>query len=255
MGEKNMKPVIVRKLKIGEGMPKICVPIVGMTKEQIVKEAEYVRTLPGDLIEWRVDWFEHVFEYACVEEMLFVLREKLGDLPLLFTFRSKQEGGEKECDEKTYVELNQIAVKTGCIDLVDVELFTGEKSVKAIVETAHENDVKVIISNHDFEKTPEKEEIVRRLFTMRKAGADLPKIAVMPKTRNDVLTLLSATEEVSETIDCPIITMSMSGIGMVSRLCGEVVGSAVTFGAGEKASAPGQIGADDLKKILKILHG
>lgn len=255
MEGRERKTVTVRNVTIGEGMPKVCVPIVGSTKEEIIKEAEKVRHLPVDLVEWRADWFEQVFEDACVEEMLSILREKLGNLPLLFTFRSKREGGEKEIDVQTYVELNEAAVKTGCIDLVDAELFCGENSVRTIIETAHRNDVRVIVSNHDFEKTPEKSEIVNRLLTMRKIGADIPKIAVMPQKRADVLTLLAATEEVSETADCPIITMSMSGIGMISRLSGEVFGSAVTFGAGEKASAPGQIGAEDLKQILKILHG
>ena len=49
--------------------------------------------------------------------------------------------------------------------------------------------------------------------------------------------------------------MSMAGNGIVSRLCGEVFGSAVTFGAGKKASAPGQIGVEELRKILTVLHG
>ena len=80
---------------------------------------------------------------------------------------------------------------------------------------------------------------MKRLTHMQKLGADIPKIAVMPKDRQDVLTLLAATAEVSEKAACPIITMSMAGNGIVSRLCGEVFGSAVTFGAGKKASAPG----------------
>ena len=70
-----------------------------------------------------------------------------------------------------------------------------------------------------------------------------------------MLTLLAATAEVSEKAACPIITMSMAGNGIVSRLCGEVFGSAVTFGAGKKASAPGQIGVEELRKILTVLHG
>lgn len=141
------------------------------------------------------------------------------------------------------------------MDLVDAELFTGDDKVQKIIAGAHACGVKVIVSNHDFEKTPEKEELVKRLTHMQKLGADIPKIAVMPKDRQDVLTLLAATAEVSEKAACPIITMSMAGNGIVSRLCGEVFGSAVTFGAGKKASAPGQIGVEELRKILTVLHG
>ena len=76
---------------------------------------------------------------------------------------------------------------------------------------------------------------------MQELDADIPKIAVMPQNKKDVLTLLAATEEmVSEYADRPIITMSMAGTGLISRLCGEVFGSALTFGAVGKASAPGQ---------------
>ena len=52
-----------------------------------------------------------------------------------------------------------------------------------------------------------------------------------------------------------LITMAMSGIGMISRLSGECFGSAVTFGAARKASAPGQIGVEQLREILQIVHG
>lgn len=69
------------------------------------------------------------------------------------------------------------------------------------------------------------------------------------------LTLLSATEEmVTDYADRPIITMSMAGTGVISRLCGEVFGSSMTFGAAKKASAPGQMGVEDLSTVLGLLH-
>ena len=160
------------------------------------------------------------------------LRETLGDIPLLFTFRTLKEGGEKEIEKSVYVKLNEMAVKTGFADLVDAEAFTGTDEVNTIVETAHLYGVKVIASNHDFQKTPPKEEIVSRLCFMQECGADIVKIAVMPQSKKDVLTLLLATEEmVREHAKCPVVTMSMSEVGVVSRICGEAFGSALTFGA------------------------
>ena len=183
------------------------------------------------------------------------LRDVLGDTPILFTFRTSKEGGEKAIETDAYVELNRKAANTGLIDLVDIEAFTGDDAVKAVVETAHECGVKVVASNHDFHKTPAKDEIVSRLRKMQDLGADIPKIAVMPENKKDVLTLLAATEEMAaEYADRPIITMSMSGTGVISRLCGEVFGSALTFGAVGKASAPGQMGAEDLQTVLGLLH-
>lgn len=250
-----MNTVKVRNIEIGAGIPKICVPIVGVTREEILAAAENIKSTKADVVEWRVDWYEDIFDFVKTEATMQALREVIGEMPILFTFRTSKEGGEKEIETETYVELNQNAAKTGLIDLVDVEAFTGDEAVKAVVETAHANGVKVIASNHDFHKTPAKEEIVSRLRKMQDLGADIPKIAVMPQNKKDVLTLLAATEEMaSEYVDRPIITMSMSGTGVISRLCGEVFGSALTFGAVGKVSAPGQMGIEDLTTVLGLLH-
>lgn len=250
-----MNPVVVRNIKIGEGIPKICVPIVGVTKEDILNEAKTFETVPADILEWRVDWFEYAFDTEQVKEVLKQLRAALKDKPLLFTLRTFKEGGQKAVEPKAYAALNIAAVKTGCIDLLDVEAFTGDGVVKDMIEAAHKHGVKVIASNHDFNQTPEKDVMIGRLRKMQELGADISKIAVMPQSKKDVLTLLAATEEMyREHADRPIVTMSMAGVGAISRLCGEVFGSALTFGAAKKASAPGQLDVNDLAEVLSLLH-
>ena len=250
-----MNTIKVRDIEIGAGAPKIIVPIVGITKEEILNEAKTFDSIPVDVVEWRVDWFEHVFEFDKVEDVLKDLRTVLGNIPLLLTFRTKKEGGEKAIDTKDYKELNLRAAKTGYVDFIDVEIFTGDDVVREIIDGAHAAGVKVIASNHDFFKTPAKSDIIYRLRKMQDMGADIPKIAVMPQSRRDVLTLLCATEEmVTDYADRPIITMSMAGTGVISRLCGEVFGSSMTFGAAKKASAPGQMGVNDLNTVLDLLH-
>ena len=250
-----MNTIKVRDIEIGAGAPKIIVPIVGVTKEDILNEAKTFDSIPVDIVEWRVDWFEHVFEFDKVEDVLKELRTVLGNIPLLLTFRTKKEGGEKAIDTKDYKELNLRAAKTGYVDFIDVEIFTGDDVVREIIDGAHAAGVKVIASNHDFFKTPAKSDIIYRLRKMQDMGADIPKIAVMPQSRRDVLTLLCATEEmVTDYADRPIITMSMAGTGVISRLCGEVFGSSMTFGAAKKASAPGQMGVNDLNTVLDLLH-
>lgn len=251
-----MNPVQVKNVKIGEGIPKICVPVTGVTEQEIMEEARAAVCTPADIIEWRADWFEEVLDLRRVKEVLAALRGILQELPLLFTFRTMKEGGEREVGEKYYKELNKAVIASGYADLVDVELFAGDMVVKELVSKAHERGVKVVISNHDFEKTPGKEELVERIRRMQKLGADLPKIAVMPQCKKDVLVLLEATEEMNRCYaDTPVITMSMSGEGVISRICGEVFGSAVTFGSAGKASAPGQMKVEELETVLTLLHG
>ena len=250
-----MKTVTVRKIEIGAGRPKICVPIAEREEEEILSAAREIRTSPADMVEWRADWFDGISDPERTRGVLERLRNTLGEIPLLFTFRTSGEGGEKEIDVPAYVRLNGSAARSGMADLVDVEAFTGGGAAEEIIGEAHSAGVKVIASNHDFHQTPSREEIVSRLIKMQDMGADIAKIAVMPQRRKDVLTLLSATEEMtSEYAKIPVITMSMGALGAISRVCGEVFGSAVTFGAVSRESAPGQLGAEELDMALSIFH-
>ncbi|CUX45005.1 type I 3-dehydroquinate dehydratase [Clostridium sp. C105KSO13] len=250
-----MNAVKVRNIEIGGGVPKICVPIVGKTKKDILGDAENVCKLKTDVAEWRGDWYEDILDSAGLETTLSELRKVLGDTPLLFTFRTSKEGGEMAIDTENYVKLNQKVIRTGIADMIDVELNRGEEAVESIINTAHMYGVKVIASNHDFQRTPDKDEMVSRLCRMQKQGADIAKIAVMPKNKADVLALLAATEEMTAHHgDTPVVTMSMSGTGVISRVCGEVFGSALTFGAAGRASAPGQMKVGELRTILELLH-
>lgn len=250
-----MNTVKVRDIEIGTGTPKIVVPICGVSREGILEAARSLEGLPADVVEWRADWFEEVMDFDAVESVLRELRLVLGNTPLLMTFRRAQEGGEKAIHLGDYEALNLRAAKTGYVDMIDVELFTGDEIVRKIIQGAQAQGVKIIASNHDFQKTPCKDEIISRLLRMQELGADILKMAVMPESPQDVLTLLSATEEmVSGGAEQPVVTMSMGGTGVISRLCGQVFGSAMTFGAVGKASAPGQIDVQDLKKILDVMQ-
>ena len=249
-----MNTLTIKNVTIGTGTPKIIVPLVGTTEERILEEAESVQSLKPDIIEWRVDHYENVENIEAVSQLASKLRNVLSDSILLFTFRSFREGGNKEISDQYYFELLHAAIRSKRFDLVDVELFFEESQVKDTVKLAKENGVYVIMCNHDFHKTPAKEEILYRLRKMQEYGADLPKIAVMPQSVDDLIVLLDATNTMkTKYADRPFITMSMSGTGLVSRLAGAVFGSACTFGAGKEASAPGQIPVDQLRSVLEII--
>ncbi|MCY8439343.1 type I 3-dehydroquinate dehydratase, partial [Bacillus haynesii] len=148
------KLVKVRGITLGEGRPKICVPLVGKNLAQLKEEAAYFQTLDADIAEWRADFYEDVDDVDQVCVALAEIRRLLEDTPIIFTFRSAAEGGEKEISTARYFSLNEAVVKTGLADVIDIELFNDEEQVKALVEAAHGHEVSVIISNHDFEKTP-----------------------------------------------------------------------------------------------------
>lgn len=250
-----MKTVTLKQTVIGEDRPKICIPIVAKTAEQILQEAQAITDLPADLVEWRADFFEGVHNLERVTKVLHRLNDVLSGIPLLFTFRTAKEGGEQAISAEEYSMLNRAVCESKLADCIDVELFSGDALMQELIAAAHTNGVAVIASNHDFQQTPPKAELLSRLLHMQKLDADILKIAVMPRSSRDVLELLAATDEmVTLLADRPVVTMSMGGLGVVSRLCGETFGSALTFGAASQASAPGQIGAQDLSAILDLLH-
>jgi 3-dehydroquinate dehydratase-1 len=244
----------IRNITIGAGMPKIIVPIVGKTKAQIIDKANEFDYDLIDVVEWRVDFFDDVFNVDAVLGVLSDLRLVLKETPLIFTFRTHKEGGEKAIDMPAYVALNTAVAKSGMADIIDVEIFSGDDIVTESIENIHGAGCLVIASNHDFHKTPSEDELIKRMVKMQEMGADIPKIAMMPQSKADVLTLLSATNKMfTEYADRPIVTMSMASTGVISRLAGEVFGSAMTFGAVGQVSAPGQIPVESLRTVLEIL--
>ena len=250
-----MKTITIKGLNIGEGAPEIIVPIVGKTKEDIIEKANSFSGMKIDVVEWRVDFYDNVLNIESVLDTLKDLKLAIPNTPILFTFRTKKEGGEKEVSMDAYTALNKAVAETGNVDLIDVEIFSGDEVVKENIENIHKANVLVVGSNHDFFKTPDKDDIVSRLCKMQDMGADISKIAVMPTCIEDVLTLLSATNEMNtKYANGPIITMSMGPMGVISRLSGELFGSSMTFGAVGQVSAPGQISVEKLEIVLNILH-
>ena len=249
-----MRTVRLGELVLGEGSPKICVPFVGRCIEELMEEAALCAEGSADLAEWRADCLEQTDGMAAAPAIAERLRGKLDGRPLLFTYRRREEGGNGSISLADYECLLSEVVEAEAAQAVDVELSAGEETVRCLLERAHSRGIRVVLSKHDFLKTPPREELLESLRRMEALGADAAKLAVMPHSKEDVLTLLSATAEASDRLDIPVITMSMGGQGLVSRLSGEVFGSCLTFGALRAASAPGQIDAGKLKRVLEVIH-
>lgn len=250
-----MKTLQMKNRTIGEGKPLICVPVMEADAADVIREITYLSQSAAEVIEWRVDAFSAFRDYNAVRGVFEAVAPVLSDKLFLYTFRTKRQGGEAAVDAETLNDLHDLAVESGCVDLVDLEYFEEEKPMRKI-RSLKERGVHVVASHHDFEETPSPEVMRMLLEKMCVGGADIVKLAVMPKKPQDVLDLLAVTSEFHiENPDTPIITMSMGKLGNISRLCGETFGSCMTFGAHEKPSAPGQYEMGELKMILDAIHG
>lgn len=250
-----MSCVDIRGCRIGEGCPKVILPIVERAEAAILEKAAQFSTLQADCVEWRVDHFDDARTPGAVARCLAKLRVILKDKLLLVTFRTQAEGGQVALSPAEYRQFLELVLDTDCADLLDIEFFTAGADLPLLVEQAHTAEVPVVCSSHDFHKTPPRAELVHRMVAIQQAGADLPKVAVMPQSRTDVLELLAATAEMAEHHpETPVITMSMGALGAVSRLAGETFGSAMTFANPGQASAPGQVSLDIVNEVLDALH-
>ncbi|MCF0145784.1 MAG: type I 3-dehydroquinate dehydratase [Eubacterium sp.] len=245
-----MNELHIRGLTLGDGVPRICVPIVGKTEEDIIGQAEQAVPEKPDLLEWRADFFEGWPDAERTADAVSRLYEAACGIPILYTFRSAAEGGESEAYGRDYASLLIQAASKKEVAWVDVEACRKDVEAYALVERLHEQKAGVIASAHFFSETPDRERRNEILKTLQASGADVLKLAVMPHTAADVLDLLSWTEEKARSMETPIVTMAMGGLGMLSRISGYLTGSALTFGTVGKASAPGQLPVKDMKRIF-----
>ncbi len=254
------RKIVVRGVEIGSKMAKICVPVGGKNRATIIEEAEKVVAMNPDIVEWRCDDFDvngkdktdySDADFEIIQSVLKDLRTVAGNIPLIFTFRTLNEGGNKAISDDDYKKLNIMVAKTGLADLIDVETFSKKEYSAELIEKLHNEGAVVVSSYHDFEKTPEAQVIENIMGEMSRLGGDICKIAVMPTCEEDVEMLITASKKVSEVLEKPIITMSMGEMGAVTRVCTNLTGSAVTFAKGVNASAPGQIECCILRDLLE----
>lgn len=235
--------------------PLVCAPLVARDAQALLDEAAAVAAKGPDLLEWRVDFFEGIADTAEVVGLAARIRQAAAGLPLLFTRRSTREGGEPiALTEPQVVDLYRAVCAGGQVALVDFEMGNDPAHVQAVRACSRRAGIGLILSFHDFQRTPPVDALVARFAQAAQLGADVAKVAVMPRGMQDVLALLEATRQASEQLPIPVVSMAMGGPGALTRLCGFAFGSAMTFGIGLGSSAPGQLPIADLQAGLAMLR-
>lgn len=246
-------PVVIRGAAFGGSQPLFCVPLVAKTLDQLLMQAQTAHALKPDVVEWRVDSFDQTGAEE-VGEALRQLRKILDREPIIFTLRISAEGGAKPMTQEARASCIDAALRSGLIDMVDLELCNGPEFLEPIISTAHSHGSRVILSFHDFEATPSNEVLLGRISVMIRQGADIAKVACMPREAGDVLRLLQVTLTARSVFPAvPLCTMSMGGLGSLSRVAGFLYGSDMAFAVGQAVSAPGQIPIGEARAITEAL--
>ena len=271
------------------GQPAVAVSLTGPSLAQARTQARSAIDAGADVLELRVDLLEEAGALAApapldaataaaqVLECLRGLREAIDTTdgadagsPVLLTCRTAAEGGRAQLDDTAYGSLLR-SVLDGLTDwaperrpaAIDVEV--QRDCLPQVCAQAHALGVDVVASFHDFEATPADEALEEVLARMAREGADLAKIAVWPTSADDVARLLGvcarATAGAGERsgLDVPVAAMSMGALGAVSRVA-PAFGTALTFAVvpdeqGQaRASAPGQLPIQDVRRCLELLR-
>ena len=253
---KETKLIRVNGKPLGNGnLPIIITPLVGKTLSAILDEVAAIVPKAPDLLEWRIDFFDAIGDSKAVIETALAIRKASNGIPVLLTRRNATEGGQPlSIDEPAVVAMYTAVCQAKCVELIDYELSNDPADLKSLREVSKANGIGLIMSYHNFQMTPDAATLDGKFAEAARLGADVAKVAVMPQNDRDVLDLLAATSRAREAIDLPLISMSMGGVGSISRIMGWVYGSAATFAVGKSSSAPGQIAIEDLRTTLAIVR-
>lgn len=248
-----MKECKVNNLVINNEKSRICVPVIKSSDIDIIEQIKSLQNKGIDLIELRIDCFENVND----DEALMTLSNNIkmiNQLPIIFTLRTRNEGGRLEVEPRQYAHIIQTALASEAYEIYDIELLINDSVVIDLVAQIHERGKKVIMSNHDFNRTPSFNTMSMRFLKMASFDSDILKIAVTPTNHLDVLKILEFTDQCKDTVGVPVVVIAMGKLGALTRMTGSLFGSAITFAKVDQGSAPGQVDLEDLKTVVNILE-
>ena len=225
---------------------KICIPVSAKNREGLSEELEYIRDKDCHIVEWRFDYWEENNKPAPAD-LLGRIKGKSGSKLLLFTYRTKAEGGFASEDETLYYNVNMNAIKSGYVDILDIEFEKRQPLIERLLAAAAENRVKTMLSKHLHEVNINKDELVGILRKMQDIGGDTIKLAVSVSDEKDARELMSAAKEMYEKYaKVPIVTIGMGEAGKITRLTEPFYGSSITFIRGLRETAAGQLSYEEL---------
>ena len=203
-----------------------------------------MRYIDADIIEWRADFLPK----EAILQVAPAIFEKFAGRELLFTLRTRAEGGEIDLDSAEYVQIIKDVAQLYQPEYIDFEYFSHKDVFEEMLDFPN-----LVLSYHNFQETPENMmEILSELTTLT---PKVVKVSVMAHTEQDVLDLMNFTRGFKTlNPEQEYVTISMGKVGKVSRITSDVTGSSWSFASLDEASAPGQISLSSMKKIREILN-
>ncbi|MGL4606094.1 MAG: type I 3-dehydroquinate dehydratase [Eubacteriaceae bacterium] len=238
--------------KIEKNMFYTCVPMTSKNRDALFADIKGVCDYSCDYIEWRRDYFlqENDLTWEDEKSLLQEIKSVIGSKGIIYTYRNFSEGGAQKVADTQRLMGIQGALASGVVDYIDIELRNDDVFLSSVKESLNQqNFTEIIYSYHDFKKTPETKTIENIFREMFRGGASVAKVALMPNNSEDVKRLIATTLEISKEFNDPIIAISMSELGNITRVAPEYFGGSLTYLAGKDKTAPGQYGLNELFEL------
>lgn len=225
---------------------KLIVSVMPRSLEE-AQALDATRYLDADIIEWRADYLPK----EAILQVAPAIFEKFAGRELVFTLRTRSEGGEIDLSPEEYIHLIKEVAQFYQPDYIDFEYYSYKDSYKDVFEEMLDFP-NLVLSYHNFQETPEN--MMEILSELTILNPKLVKVAVMAHTEQDVLDLMNYTRGFKTlNPEQEYVTISMGKVGKVSRITADVTGSSWSFASLDEVSAPGQISLASMKKIREIL--
>ncbi|CJO64018.1 type I 3-dehydroquinate dehydratase [Streptococcus pneumoniae] len=221
---------------------KLIVSVMPRSLEE-AQALDATRYLDADIIEWRADYLPK----EAILQVAPAIFEKFAGRELVFTLRTRSEGGEIDLSPEEYIHLIKEVAQFYQPDYIDFEYYSYKDVFEEMLDFPN-----LVLSYHNFQETPEN--MMEILSELTILNPKLVKVAVMAHTEQDVLDLMNYTRGFKTlNPEQEYVTISMGKVGKVSRITADVTGSSWSFASLDEASAPGQISLASMKKIREIL--
>ncbi|MGO1922682.1 MAG: type I 3-dehydroquinate dehydratase [Jeotgalicoccus sp.] len=232
---------------------KIVVTLSGHNDDEIKAEINKAKDSIDDfdIVEIRGDVFDALNREDHGKKVQFIIDSfKPLNKEIIYTYRTAREGGSGSKTTVEYEALLKAVCKSMDIDYIDIEVQSGDKITASVVETARENNVKCLMSHHDFKHTPNTEEILSVINKMEKLGGDIYKVAYFPKDKRDVENMTEAVKTAKTEYGDKVVGISMGELGKSTRTAQGEAASVFTYGFVARDAAPGQIHVTELRSIF-----
>ncbi len=128
---------------------KVCISIKGKDEEEIISNILDLDISKIDLIEWRVDYYKGYDSIEKIIDMLIKIKNNIGDIPLIFTFKNKNQGGTKDISVQYYIKLIKLIANSRLVDIVNLDLVVDYGITSALAEFLYDKNIEVILPQYN----------------------------------------------------------------------------------------------------------